>query len=105
MELLRPNSCKCDPRLISGRIWRGPATTRARGPSGPVANSYRVELFQDVIPIAGRDQVALAASAAFSVTRGSGHFQVYARVFAGGWPGRGWSSASTEACWPAAGCR
>ncbi len=76
-----------DPIYLSEDIAHYSAVKRAahsvlvRG-----TNSYRVELFQDVIPIAGRDQVALAASAAFSVTRGSGHFQVYARVFAGGWP-------------------
>lgn len=51
-------------------------------------NTYRMELMQNMTFVTGSADVAFASGGAFGVTRGSGHWQVMARVFAAGWPER-----------------
>ncbi len=49
-------------------------------------NTYRMELFQNISFIAGTGEVAFASGGAASVTRGSGNWNVLARIYAGGRP-------------------
>lgn len=76
-----------DPVYLAEDITRYSAVQRAfHGVLVGGHNAYRIELYQDVIFVAGSSDVAFASGGAFSVTRGSGNWQVFARVFAAGWP-------------------
>ncbi len=74
-----------DPAYLSADIAHMSAAERLRHSLLVTGeNTYRVELFQT---ISRAPNAVFAPGAAFAFTRGSGHWQVLARAYLGGWPG------------------